>query len=321
MRPTVSVIIPVHNGQAIIAKTLESICLQEHVTFELIIIDDGSKDDSRKIISEVLRGKKGKNVPYTVISHKKPLGLAASYNEGVRSAKGVLIITVHEDMVLKKNTFDLLIRPFLKNKSIVASISSTEYPIDVWKSYPFWGKCLFDRFVGKRIAMLDGKCTCFSKKALFNVGLFNSNTYRSAGEDGDMGYKLRKIGTIVKTQSTAIHLHAYAPDFPLCAYIQKHAQLAEAQGTTLRNQSLDYFTPKSFAASFFRELLILGLFIPLVNKGVFIFVVLYAFIYTRHVFFEPFDMRLCILPFVNIWLLVVSIVYSLKGFIGGKQTI
>jgi glycosyltransferase involved in cell wall biosynthesis len=51
MNPLVSVIVPVYNGEAYLAQTLESALMQRHVDVELIVIDDGSTDQSPSIIS------------------------------------------------------------------------------------------------------------------------------------------------------------------------------------------------------------------------------------------------------------------------------
>ena len=51
----VSIIIPVYNSDKFIRKTLDSLYNQTYKNFEVIVIDDGSTDDSKKIIHEYLR--------------------------------------------------------------------------------------------------------------------------------------------------------------------------------------------------------------------------------------------------------------------------
>ena len=52
MRVKVSVIMPVYNCEKYLADSIKSVLAQTFTDFELIIIDDGSKDKSRKIIEE-----------------------------------------------------------------------------------------------------------------------------------------------------------------------------------------------------------------------------------------------------------------------------
>jgi glycosyltransferase involved in cell wall biosynthesis len=53
MNPTVSILLPVYNGAAYLRESLESILRQTYHDFELIIIDDGSCDDSAQIIQSM----------------------------------------------------------------------------------------------------------------------------------------------------------------------------------------------------------------------------------------------------------------------------
>ena len=49
MKPTVSIIVPVYNGEATVGRCIESILSQEYQDYELLLVDDGSKDASGAI--------------------------------------------------------------------------------------------------------------------------------------------------------------------------------------------------------------------------------------------------------------------------------
>ncbi|MBR3602891.1 MAG: glycosyltransferase family 2 protein, partial [Lachnospiraceae bacterium] len=49
MEPKISIIVPIYNAQKTIARCIESILNQDYKNFELLLIDDGSKDDSGSI--------------------------------------------------------------------------------------------------------------------------------------------------------------------------------------------------------------------------------------------------------------------------------
>ena len=55
MKKVVSVIIPVYNVEKFILKTVESVMNQDYKNIEIILVDDGSPDDSAKIIDELAR--------------------------------------------------------------------------------------------------------------------------------------------------------------------------------------------------------------------------------------------------------------------------
>lgn len=316
-----SIVIPLYNGASTIAKTMRSLYGERNLVSEAIIINDGSSDNSEYVIhSEV---KKLKRLRWRIISHKKSQGLASCYNEGILLAKNNLVMTLHQDMILYKDTLRNIIEPFKKDGigRIAVSISGSQYPFSIWKTYPFWQKCLFSRFVGKTIFVLDGKCTLFDKNKLIEVGLFDSVNHRTAGEDGDMRFRICKIGKIVQSNAKAIHLHSAERNFSVYKYIAKHAQLAEAQGVLLRKYGLSYYSFKTFLETFFREILLIGLLIPIFKIIFIILIIIYSFLYTLRVFKYEHTISCYYLPIVNIFLLVISIYFSTKGFISNKQKI
>jgi len=86
-KPTISVIMSVYNDQGYLGESVESILNQTFKDFEFIIIDDGSKDKSVKIIKDYI--KKDKRI--FLIENKKNIGLTKSLNEGLKKARGKYI--------------------------------------------------------------------------------------------------------------------------------------------------------------------------------------------------------------------------------------
>jgi len=311
----VSVIMPIHNGETTLKEALASLLGQTDFFQELIIINDASTDNSAKIISEFAE----KFEKFRIIANEKNLGLAKSYNVGIQEAKGDLVITMHADMVLEKNAVAELLEPF-SDPHVAAAGHSDNHPLDLWKKYNFWQKCFFSRFQKLNISGINGQFDCFRKSALEKVGLFDGFHYKSAGEDGDMVWKLKKIGKVVASKARTIHIHKVDPNFSWRDIIHKQAQYSEAQGALLARGRISGMY--QLAKSFFREILLIALLIPFINIISIIIIIIYSFSYTGRVFVEEYkNPRILILPFFNIFLLFVSLVYSLKGFILGKQTI
>jgi glycosyltransferase involved in cell wall biosynthesis len=313
--PFISVILPVYNGETTITKTLDSLFSQSVKFDELIVINDASCDASRELLEKYLSGK----TDCRMIGHTKNFGLAKTYNEAVRQAKGDLIILLHQDVVLLPEALAELIKPF-KDEKVVAAGHNVICPYDVWLKYNFWQKCFFSRFVGKNSSGVNGQADCFRKDALMKVGLFNDKRYRTAGEDGDMIYKLKKIGKVVDSNAKIIHLHKISPNFSFQDIIYKQKQYSESRGVLLRTGRITSFG--NFIGTFFRELLLIFLVIPYSSYLSAILIVVYSFWYTKLVYLKEYkNPRILILPLLNIYLLFVSFAYTLKGYFLKKQSI
>ena len=85
--PKVSVILPTYNRAHIIEKAIQSVLKQTYQDFEIIIIDDGSKDDTEKII----RGFQEKDNRIKYIRFEENKGAAAARNAGINMSKGEYI--------------------------------------------------------------------------------------------------------------------------------------------------------------------------------------------------------------------------------------
>jgi len=94
MLHSVSVIMPCYNSAKFIRKTIESVLSQSYENYEILIIDDGSTDETRDILERYLPNIK-------ILSHPNSanLGVGASMNLGVQAAKGDLIaFSDHDDL-------------------------------------------------------------------------------------------------------------------------------------------------------------------------------------------------------------------------------
>ncbi len=91
LNPLVSVIIPVYNAEKYIEEALLSILRQTYTNIEIIIIDDGSKDESEKIIKNI----NAKNIQY--VKNVKNIGVSATRNRGFELAKGKYIALMDAD--------------------------------------------------------------------------------------------------------------------------------------------------------------------------------------------------------------------------------
>ena len=88
----VSVIMPVYNAADTLAETIESVLSQQEVEFELIVVDDGSTDNSKEIVL-----KYASEYPCLRIFSQENQGTAVARNKAIEKANGELIAPIDAD--------------------------------------------------------------------------------------------------------------------------------------------------------------------------------------------------------------------------------
>lgn len=114
MKPVISVIMPVYNAEAYVATAIQSILKQTFESFELIIINDGSEDESEKIISSF----KDKRIVYVYQSNQ---GQVAASNHGIKLAKGEYIKFVDADDLINREHLELQYKAMNNEENLLVS--------------------------------------------------------------------------------------------------------------------------------------------------------------------------------------------------------
>lgn len=115
-KPLISVIMPVFNGGSFLADAIESILQQTYTNFELMIINDNSKDSTEKII---LLYKKKFPTKIIYIKLKNRLGAYGAANIGISKANGEFIALMDSDDVSHPQRFEKEVNYLIKNKEII----------------------------------------------------------------------------------------------------------------------------------------------------------------------------------------------------------
>lgn len=113
--PLVSVIMPSFNHGEFISESIQSILSQTLSEFELLIIDDASKDGSKKIIQSYAE----KDRRIRTLFHEENKGIARTYNDGLGRAKGNYVATTASDDVWAKNKLEKEIEVLQRNEDMV----------------------------------------------------------------------------------------------------------------------------------------------------------------------------------------------------------
>jgi glycosyltransferase involved in cell wall biosynthesis len=82
MAPRVSVVVPTHDRSRLLALTLRSILWQRDVDLEVIVVDDGSRDDPAAVVAGL------GDARVRLVRHARPLGVSAARNRGIAEARG-----------------------------------------------------------------------------------------------------------------------------------------------------------------------------------------------------------------------------------------
>ncbi|HET6363083.1 MAG TPA: glycosyltransferase [Gemmatimonadota bacterium] len=109
-QPLVSVIIPVYNGARFIAEAVQSIVAQEYGSIEIIVVDDGSTDETAEIVACLDR-----DVRYVFQENAGP---GAARNRGIRDASGDLIAFLDADDLWASGSLQLLVNSLLEDRGL-----------------------------------------------------------------------------------------------------------------------------------------------------------------------------------------------------------
>jgi len=136
-KPYVTVTVPVYNEENCIGDCLLSLLKQDFKPLEILVVDDGSKDNSVKICENL-------KIKVLKQDHK---GLGAARNLGAHNAKGNIIVLADADMVFSPDYVSKLIAPIIKGEAIATChwnerVANWDNP---WARCETWHKGLPDK--------------------------------------------------------------------------------------------------------------------------------------------------------------------------------
>lgn len=175
----VSIIVPIYNAEKFIKKCIESILNQSYKNLELILVNDGSKDNSSKIINQY------KNNKRVNIFTQKNHGAAYTRNFGLKQATGKYVTFIDSDDFIDKDYIEKYVKSFKKNTDIVLGGYNKVFPNKKktflpqkckWDIYRFSATCgkMYQRkfLIDNQIEYGD---TEFLEDVIFNLTCLFSN--------------------------------------------------------------------------------------------------------------------------------------------------
>jgi glycosyltransferase involved in cell wall biosynthesis len=208
MTPLISVILPVYNGSKYLAKSIGSILEQTFSNFELIIVNDGSTDDSQLIIDSFDDNR-------IRVIQKVNSGLIDSLNIGISQSIGTWIARMDSDDISSRNRFEEQIKFF---DDEVAVIGTQAFLIDSFDQ--IFGKTnlvtCHDEIVSELynyVVNIVHPSVIINKALLLEVGGYDSKMY--VAEDYDLWLRLSKIGKIINSNLYLISLRKHDENISL----------------------------------------------------------------------------------------------------------
>jgi len=117
MNPKVSIIILNYNGSKFIEGCLSSLFKTDYPNFEVILVDNASKDESLEIAERMF----GKDPRLKIIRNSENLGFAEGNNVGARHARGDILVFLNEDTEVDSNWLKGLIKVFVSDLKVGAA--------------------------------------------------------------------------------------------------------------------------------------------------------------------------------------------------------
>ena len=142
--PFFSIIIPTYNRAHTVGKTLESCLGQDFSDFEIIVVDDGSTDNTREVVN-AFRSKKVQLIPLPVNQ-----GVNIARNRGAASARGEWLIFQDSDDTFTGNALELLKRLTQSGPELVFSSCVTPDGRPVSSHPDFSGQVSFKEYLGEK---------------------------------------------------------------------------------------------------------------------------------------------------------------------------
>lgn len=200
--PRVSVIVPAWNEEVGIVKTVKSILRSDYRNMEIVVINDGSTDNSdrlmREFVAQYEKENAGNSVKIDIVYHyKENGGKGRALNDGIRMSTGDIIISIDGDCVLAPETVRNFVRHF-ENKKVMAAVGNVKIGnrktlLETLQYLEF----LFSFYFKKADSLLNtiyiigGAAGAFRREVFEKIGLYS---WENITEDIDLSVRIQKAG-------------------------------------------------------------------------------------------------------------------------------
>ena len=250
--PKVSVIVCSYNGGKTLGACLESLDEVNYPDFEIVLVDDGSKDNTQELVGayEAKRKKRaaltGERLPDFVNVVQRNMGLSFARNVGAHASKGEIVAYTDSDCMADPDWLYYLVGTLLSGDYVGVGGPNISPPAVDWIQAAVAAApggpshVLLSDVVAEHI---PGCNMAFHRAAFESVGGFDVE-YRKAGDDVDFCWRLQTNGGVIAFSPSAIVWHYRR--FTLQAFRKQQEGYGEAE-SMLRFKHLIFFGPTGTA--------------------------------------------------------------------------
>lgn len=207
--PFISIIVPVFNEGIVLRLSIESLLDIDYPNYEIIIVNDGSTDNTAFVGESLVGNQKGKNGLVKISLINKPNGgKAKALNAGIQYSEAQFVLCMDGDSQLSPNTLRMAVRHFIdpavgavagnvkvmNRKKILTDLQALEYLEGLNMARSAQG------FI-KMVNIIPGPIGLFRKTALREAGFYSSDTF---AEDADVTLKILAHGWRIIYEPNAI---------------------------------------------------------------------------------------------------------------------
>ena len=257
MSQTVSVVIPTYNYGQFIATAIRSVLEQTRPPAEIIVVDDGSTDDTASVV-----GTFGDRVKYV---RQENSGVCAARNRGVAESRGELIAFLDADDVLEPTNLEKLVDQFGSNERIgFVHCGMREFDdasgITIRTEINGATENLAENLLLWEYPVVTGPCSVVVTRVAFDA-VNGFDTQLKVGEDWDFYYRVArkyKVGFVpeplvnYRSHSRAAHRNVAEMERGMRRFYEKAFSTQDESVLALRKRAYGNFH-KVMAGSYFRD--------------------------------------------------------------------
>ena len=192
--PAISVVVCAYNAASTMDDCLASFATLEYPDFEVIVVDDGSTDDTGAIADRYAA-----KAPYIHVIHQPNLGLSAARNVGMNASRGEIVAYTDSDCVVDPHWLHYMAWAFMDDRFAAVGGPNLAPPEDnrtaacVAVSPGAPTHVLLTDEIAEHV---PGCNMAYRKEFLAGIGGFDA-TYRAAGDDVDVCWRLQNEGRTI----------------------------------------------------------------------------------------------------------------------------
>lgn len=203
--PPVSILVPCHNEADNVRETIEFLLKQKYPDFEIIAIDDGSKDRTLEILHELAAVHPQLRVIQLASNQGKAMGLRTA----ALLAKNEILVCIDGDALLGLEAVAWMVRHFLENPGVgavtgnprIRNRSTLLGRVQVGEFSAIVGTIKRAQRAYGRVFTVSGVIAAFRKSALHQVGYWSNDMIT---EDIDISWKLQLAGWSIRFEPNAL---------------------------------------------------------------------------------------------------------------------